>query len=399
MQGLWQTFLKSLKGEWKFIANSRIDWLMLFLFPFLALCLVWSIFSEGQVHNLPIGVLDQNNTALSRKLIRFIDASPNVKVSQNYRSKLEMEQDLYQTKTYATLIIPKDFSRDIYQAKQSPVSLVVNAQYGTHSGIIQANLESVVKTFSAGIELNIRTKLGMGKKQAMDAIFPIKPEPKMAFNLSINYQQFLASTMIPAILHILATVVGVGILGRELRDKTIEKWFLTVSSGKEKSFLTFLSALIGKLFWYGVIFCSWITIALILINWHSLASISNFLITLLNAWLFMVLSLSIGIFLVLSTMSYRMGLSNAGIITAPAFAFSGITYPIIAMPKIAQIIAIMLPLTHYLKVQVAQLESQQSWYLGVSTALIFLGAILILIFLATLFGLIALKQKHKWGMR
>ncbi|MDP8033334.1 ABC transporter permease [Pasteurella atlantica] len=402
MLSLWRIFVRSAVWEWRIIQRHRIEQVLLILLPALTIGLIWYTFSASQVRNLPIGVIDKDNTTLSRKLISMVDASPNVAVTTHFRDAQEMKLAIQDTEVYATLIIPADFSHRIHQLKVSPVNLVVNAQYGTHSGIIQSGVGSAVRTFSAGIELRLRTKMGMMKQQALDSLIPIKPNVKMAFNQSLNYQQFLASTIIPALLHILATVVGVGVIGRELRHSTLGWWFAGVSKYESEQvprILALFVALKGKLFWHSLIFCTWITIAIILATWHNPPSFENLCITILNGWLLMIISLWLGVVLTVTTMSNRMGLSNAGIITAPAFAFSGVTYPLVAMPKVAQIIATMLPLTHYLQLQIAQIQTQQNWHLGLATSYGFIIAIIIMMILATLFTAIALKRKHRWGMR
>ncbi len=402
MRALWHIFCRSAVWEWRIIARSRVEKVMLFLLPIIAISSIWFTFSAAQVHNLPIGVLDKDNTMLSRKLIQTVEASPNVAIAVRYRSAQEVPIDLRNTDVYATLIIPKNFSRHIHQLKPSPVTLVVNAQYGTHSGIVQAGVSDAVRTFSAGTELRLRKKMGMSDKQARAALMPIKPNVKMAFNLSLNYQQFLAATVIPALLHILATVIGVGVIGRELRDKTLGRWFWGVSRTDiihTPRFLALFIALIGKLFWHSVIFCFWISVTLLLVTRLEHPPIANIGVTILTGCLLMILSLWLGVILTTMTMSKRMGLSNAGIITAPAFAFAGITYPLVAMPHSAQLIAKALPLTHYEQLHVAQIEMHQAWQSGLPTTYGFIIAIVIMMLLATILTAIALKRKHRWGMR
>lgn len=366
MRALWRIFYRSAAWEWRVIARSHIEKVMVFLLPMIAIGSIWFTFSAAQVHNLPIGILDKDNTSLSRKLIQTIDASPNATVVARYRNHQEMQTDLRNTDVYASVIIPKGFSRHIHQLKPSPVTLVVNAQYGTHSGIVQSGISSAVRTFSAGIELRLRKKMGMSHKQAMNALIPIKPNAKMAFNLQLNYQQFLAATVIPALLHILATVIGVGVIGRKLRDKTIGTWFWGVTRSDithTPKFIAILVALFGKLFWHTLIFCFWISLTLLLVAKTEHPPIGNMVVTIVTGCLFMMLSLWLGAILTLMTMSKRMGLSNAGLITAPALAFSGVTYPIVAMPYSAQLIAKALPLTHYEQLQIAQIEMHQPYHI------------------------------------
>ncbi len=402
MRALWRIFYRSALWEWRIIFRSPIEMLMLFLLPALTITAVWFTFSNSQARDLPIGVLDKDNTSLSRKLINTVDASPSIAIEKHYRNAQEMQHDLHTDKMYAALIIPKDFYRTFKQLKQSPVQLVVNSQYGTHSGIIQVGVGNAIRTFSAGAEMRLREKMGMSETQAKASIIPLFPHSKMAFNISLNYQQFLASTVIPALLHILATVVGVGIIGRELRNKSIGRWFWGVSRYEIENVPTFFAlmiALLGKLFWHGIVFCLWMLTILFLANGLEHPPLTNILLTVWNAWVFILLSLWLGVFLTTASMSKRLGLSGAAMITAPAFAFSGITYPLMSMPPIAQTIASALPLTHYLKIQSGQIQMQQHWQLALPATYALLLALCVMITLATIFTFIALQRKERWGRR
>ncbi|PID63358.1 MAG: hypothetical protein CR974_02100 [Gammaproteobacteria bacterium] len=402
MWTLWRVFWRSASWEWRAIVRHRLLRAMLLWVPAIAVGFVWYTFSASQIHDLPVGVLDKDRSTLSRQLLRLVDASPSVAIGEHYRDGQEMQAALRGSQVFGVLVIPQDFSRRVKRLQSSPVKLVVNAQFGTHSGIIQSGVGSAVRTFSAGIELKLRQKMGMSRQQARAAITPIFPDSKMAFNLGLSYQLFLASTIIPALLHVLATAVGVGAVGRELRGHSIGRWFTLVSGHSDKHmprFLLMWAALMGKLSWHLLAFTLWISVALILganyhhPDWHALG------ITALNAFLLMALSLWLGVFLSASVMSMRMGLSNAALLTAPAYAFSGITYPIVAMPKAAQTIAMLLPLTHYLNLQIAQLQTPIGWRAALPVTYGFVLAVLAMIVLGTLTSLRALRHTHRWGGR
>ncbi|SUO95322.1 ABC transporter permease [Suttonella ornithocola] len=395
IRALWRIFWRSAFLEGRALLNNTTDRIMLTLLPALAVGFIWYSFSSAQVHALPIGVLDQSHSQLSRQLTRMVDASPNVRIAAQFANQQEAKAALKAVEVFAVLVIPRDFEQHILQMRPSPVVLQVNAQYGTHSGIVQAGVSSAVRTFSGAIEQKVRIKLGL-----TPVLFPIKPDPKMAFNLATNYQQFLAATIIPALLHILATVVGVSAIGRELRDKTLGHWFRGVC-GKEKigRFWAMLAALNGKLFWQMLAFTFWSLLTLMLIENAEKTTLPSLLITAFNLWMMMLVSLWLGVILTTGLMSMRMGLSNAGIITAPAFAYSGMTYPIVAMPKGAQIVAEMLPLTHYLRLQVAQMETHVPWQSALSTTFGFLIAVSVMAILSILLTLRALNRRHRWGTR
>ncbi len=88
-------------------------------------------------------------------------------------------------------------------------------------------------------------------------------------------------------------------------------------------------------------------------GWHPVGSVGWTLFALV---VFLALSIALGAFVSALTRSLRTALSATGFITAPAFAFGGVGFPLVAMPLLAQMWASLLPYTHYIRVQMEQLQ-------------------------------------------
>ena len=112
-----------------------------------------------------------------------------------------------------------------------------------------------------------------------------------------------------------------------------------------------------------------------------------------------VLSLAAGAALAGITLSLRTALSGTGLLSAPAFAFSGVGFPLLAMTGSARGWALAMPYTHY-----AQLQMEQ-WQMGAPVAQslpVVCGlmlAALVLLALASAGLLRGLRRPDKWGGR
>jgi len=222
---LIEAFLRSAAYERRFLTKNQWDLSMVVWIPLATVLLIWWIFSQTQITDLPIGIIDQDNSAMANTAVRYLEASPTLTVRQLYYSQAEAETAILQRDIYAVVTIPEDFSRHILSNTPAPLTLQVNAQYGTHSGIIQTSVQAVASTLSAGVEIQRLVKQGVVPSQTATTYAPISIQRISLFNAATNYQQFLASTVIPALLHILAMVVGATTIGRELRDKNISRWY------------------------------------------------------------------------------------------------------------------------------------------------------------------------------
>ena len=405
-------FLRSAAYERRFLSKNPWDLAMVIWIPLAAVLLIWWIFSQTQITDLPIGVIDQDNGPVANTAVRYLEASPTLMVKQLYASESDAEAAILQRDIYAVVIIPEDFSRNILSGKPAPLVLQVNAQYGTHSGIIQTSVQSVAGTLSAGVEIQRLIKQGMAPSQAAIAYSPISIQRISLFNAATNYQQFLASTVIPALLHILAMVVGATTIGRELRDKKIGHWYdvitnndeKTVTSGKDTkhkqaSISILLFGLLGKYFWPMMAYSLWSMLAIWFAAPQESVAIGSIIATYIGLLLLMMLSFFLGAILTLNSFSLRMGLSSTGFISAPSYAFAGVTFPYIAISDNAQHWSDVLPLTHYLKLHIAQLQMHAPAAVSLPIVYGLTLATMITMLLTTLLTKRALAHPERWGAR
>lgn len=434
-------FIRSAAYERRFLSKNPWDFTMVVWIPLLTVLIVWWIFSQTQITDLPIGVIDQDNSPIANTTVRYLEASPTLTVRQLYYSNAEAQAAILQRDVYAVVIIPENFSRHILSGKPAPLILQVNAQYGTHSGIIQTSVQAVAGTLSAGVEIQRLVKKGMAPTQAAIAYSPIKIQRISLFNAATDYQQFLASTVIPALLHILAMVIGATTIGRELRDKNLGHWchFISMDS-TDKTLLTknkttsaletaqtntqannsqyvnhkrtlpnkqieqvsvvvLLFGLLGKYFWPMLAYSVWAMLALWLARPQESVAIGSILATYASLILLIMLSFWLGAIFTLSAFSLRMGLSATAFISAPSYAFAGVTFPYIAISSSAQHWSDALPLTHYLKLHVDQLQMHAPAAVSLPIVYWLTIATLIAMSLTALLTKRALAHPERWGAR
>ena len=371
-------FWYSARREWDFLVQNRWDFSLMFWMPIVLIFLVWWIFSKGMAVGIPIAVIDNDHSAQSATIIRYIDATPEVAVVKSLHSAAAAQQAIETTDVMAVVEIPENFSTNLLAGKTSRLLLNVNAQYGTHSGMIQKAVQTAVSTFSAGAEMQRRVAIGEDVTLTKTSYAPIQSQSVALFNTANNYQQFLAVTVVPALLHILSMVIGASTVGRELVDKTLGEWYQSLKSpkfasnyasnhafkpsnpvtlGHEKPKLSLIIAgLNGKLIWAMFAYTLWAAVALTLVMQIFPIRLASVAITYLIFLMFMMVSFWLGVIVTVGTFSYRQGLSFTGFISAPSFAFSGVTFPFLAMSPAAQRWANALPLTHYLNLQTTQLQ-------------------------------------------
>ncbi|MEE2001372.1 ABC transporter permease [Alkalimonas sp. MEB108] len=386
-------FRRSLRRELTHLQQDKGDHVLTFwLLP--ALCLfVWWIFSAGQPEQLPIAVLDQDRSPLSRQLIRLVDAAPGVAVTLSADDSSIAVDALRKRKVYGLLILPKDLQNTVYQGQSAELVLQLNSQYTTYASTLQRGIQQAIGTAGAAISAERLQRLGVFTDASVATVMPVQVLATPLYNEGPNYEVFLAATLIPALFQILAMVLTVSAIGRELRDGTAQDWLDTANG-------SVVLALCSKLLPYWSILCLygagyvWFFQQLVP---HSYTGSP------LGIWLSFVLmnaaAMAVGVLLVALTRNFRMALSLAGFYSAPAFAYSGQAFPLVAMPELAQYWASILPLTHWLKIY------NQQWLaaapvMAVKTPWLILLSMLVF---ASIAGLVLLKRSgfkpENWGAR
>ena len=389
------SIVQSAQREARRLARSPWDLAMITWVPLLAVALIWWIFSAGVPRGLPIGVQDEDHTALSRQLTRMLDATPGLHVARPVNDSLEAQAALRSTEVYAVVVVPRGFSNEVKQGRVGEVTLLHNAQLGTHSGLIQRDVRAAVGTLSAGVELAARAKRGESALAARVTMDPIHTQLVGLFNVAGNYEQFLALALVPALLHILAMTAGAWAVGRELRDGSLRDWL-----GQSGQPSRTAGALLGKLLW------PWLSLTLVGLlalagftwgrGWHPSGSIAWVAAALA---LLVGLSVALGALLAALTRSLRMALSGVGFLSAPAFAFSGVAYPLLAMPPSARAWALAMPFTHYIALQTGQLQMGAPLRYSAGAMAGLLAATVLAFLLCIPLLQRALTQPGTWGRR
>jgi ABC-2 type transport system permease protein len=311
----------------------------------LALCaLLWWIFSAGTPRDLPVAWLNRDDSSLSRTLARMLDESPGVAL-RPVASEAEAVSLMRERQVYGLVVVPRDFQQRILTGGAATVQWAYNAQFAAHAGTLTRDVRTVVATLSVGTEMLAREKRGAAPVQAAQLYEPIRLKLVTLFNENANYEAFLALSAIPGLAQIFIALAAVVAVGRELRQGTVREWM-------EAAGHSWTAAVAGKLAWpaaafavQGAIFIAFFA------GWRGWAIQGSAPMVVLALAAFIAAYLALGVLLVAATLSLRTALSAAAFITAPAFAFSGQGFPLIAMPPLARAWGEALPLTHYLQLQ------------------------------------------------
>ncbi len=338
------------RREWqRVLADRRSHWLMLYL-PLASAGLMLALFSTRTPRELPITVHDADGSALSRQLIRNLDATPALRVAHQARDLTDGRESVLRGDSYALLAIPADYQRDVLRGAPRPSQFFYNTQLLTAGNLAARDARMAAGTLSLTQAVGRRVLAGQGAPTAIAAASPIATQLHALFNPSLDYARFLGLSVIAALLHIFAVVVGIDATAGELRRSTAGNWFEAAGASPWK-------ALLGKLALHWLWF-SWLGAVIIFVSLRALGvQIAGNAGFLLAGWsLFVAAGLALGAFLSGITANLRVATSVSSLLVSPALAFSGLTFPSVAFPTWVTGWSALLPLTHYLQLQLQQVS-------------------------------------------
>lgn len=333
----------SLRREWARLRADPWDAAMLTAIPVALYLLTWWIFSAGVARELPLVVHDRDHSVLSRQLIRMLDASPGLQVVRSVDNEAEALGMIRARQAFGLVSIPADLQQALRAGRGAGVQWVYNAQFAAHAGAMTRDVRTVAATLSAGIEVQARMGRGAAPDQAGLQREPVRTVTSTLFNENGSYIPSLALPVSFTLLHMFVTLAAVTALGREFRAATVPDW-LAAADGRLGA------ALLGKLLLPCAVFAVHALLLFLLfgvaLGWPVQGSATAMLA---GTALFITACLALGAAIAVFSSSLRAALSASAFITAPAFAFAGQGFPLLAMPPVARLWAESLPLTHYLQ--------------------------------------------------
>ncbi|AFR01831.1 ABC transporter permease [Pectobacterium carotovorum] len=206
--------------EWRALWRDRWGMALALWLPLATMLITWWTLSGAIVRELPIGLVDLDNSTMSRQFARELHASPSFNLNHQFSTVTEGSASLRGGEIYALVVIPRHFERDIRQGTLPTVTAWNNGQFVLIAKVINSSLSLVAGTFNGQIAVVQALAQGAAVPEAKGLAMPIGGQITALFNQNSNYAQFLLNAIIPSIWSILLALYGLNTLAREDRHGT-----------------------------------------------------------------------------------------------------------------------------------------------------------------------------------
>ena len=306
------------------------------------------LFSDGVVRDLPVAVVDMDQTAFSSKVMRMVDAAPVCHVKYRLHTLDEGRELMNKGNIEAIVVLPADLERKVLNNTSPSVAIYINNTNVVKGGALKSGLYTTISTISAGIKVQVAMKKGEPLEQAIEKARPVKVNSHLLFNPYGNYSYFLVLGLLPLLAVVFIFLGSVYALGMEFKEGTAGE-FISLSNNRIGV------AMVGKMLPYTILFFLDMMIMNIFLIRFLGTPVNGNLFTILLSEILLIISYQLLAVLFLKlTANLRLSLSLGSAYTMMALTFSGLTFPSMAMPALAKLFSLVFPYTFWLHIFMSQ---------------------------------------------
>ena len=314
------------------------------VFPLLVVLFFTSVLDDGQPVNLPIAVVDQDNTSTTRSLTRRLDSFQNTKVVAHYPTLSEARTAIQENKIYGFLYIPKGTTDKLLASRQPKISFYYTMTSISAGAMVMKDLKTISTLGSAAVGQATLQARGMTDRQIQTLLQPIRVDLHQIANPWTNYNVYLTTMIVPGLMMLFMFLITAYSLGTELKFGSSNEWLRMADNN-------ITVALIGKLLpqtiiWLLMVFVYEYYVFGILRFPHEGGAAMLVLLGVMQV----LASQGFGIFAFGLMPSLRMSMSICSLWAMLSFSASGTAFPIMAMDGPIQALSWLFPLRHYFMV-------------------------------------------------
>ena len=323
------------------IYRNRIYGFCMVVFPLLTAFFFTSLLDEGLPQNLPIGVVDQDNSATSRGLVRTLDAFQNSRVVAHYNTFNEARNAVQQSDIYAFLYIPEGTSEKLMAGRQPKISFYYTMTSMMGGSLSMKDLKTISSLGSAAVGQSLMTAKGLTAKQVQTLMQPIVVDTHQIANPEGSYNVYLSTALVPGIMMLFMMLLSAYSLGMELKFDTGKEWLARADGN-------IVVAIIGKFLIHALVFLAVVLLfqAYIygVLHFPRMGNVAHIV---LLCVLQVLASIGFGIFAFGLMPSLRMSMSICSLWAVLSISMAGSAFPIMGMDPPLQALSWLFPLRHY----------------------------------------------------
>lgn len=341
---------KALQRELQRIRKNRRIIFAAVIVPLSSLLFMATIFGDGKIENLPVGIVDCDNSTISQQIIRTINASPITNISPNhiYSNPAEAKQAMQDMDILGYAVIPTNFMEDLYNGSSPTITYYYHNVLLAAGGEINSAFVKALGDISTSLIGERGNLSGIAQAQVESIALPTNGIFTSTYNATLNYGVFLSYPFFFIFFQIFILTFSVYVIGTDMKLEWLE-------SGDG----SILKALAGKMLPYTLVFIlETITANIVFFQFAKIPLSGSFLAINASSILFVVTTIALGAAIISLIPKISIAISIASMVGALGATASGVTFPIENMYPAFEAICSLLPIRNFVETNHSILYNQ-----------------------------------------
>ena len=342
--------------EWHRMTSRRIYLGAAVVLPLFLLLFMTTIFGRGQMVQLPVGIVDADNTATSRSVVRNIAATPTLHVAKHYTDDAEARAAVQRKEVYGYLSIPPRFEESVMRGTGATLCYYYHYALLAVGGEVMSAFETALMPVRMAPIVDEAVALGATEQSIETLLLPMLADDHALYNPSLDYAVYLALPIYYIMLQILVLLVTLYAVGSErkeagassLRSKGVKEFRSEDNSlyAAQSSFS--LKFIVGKLLPYTLIFIGQALLAnVVFFRCEHIPFAGSMALFTFTTVLFVVATQSVAVILYALFPVLSLVISVVSMVGSLGATLSGLTFPLSAMSPVVQWVAKLFPVRHF----------------------------------------------------
>ena len=323
------------------VRKNHIYGFCMVVFPLIVVLFFTTMLDDGVALDLPVGVVDQDNSAMSRGLVRNLDAMQSSRVVYRFANVTEARNAMQEGRVYAYLLIPEGTAEKLLSGRQPKISYYYTMTCLTAGSMAMKDMKTIGTLGSAAVGQSTLAAKGASKEQIKAALQPVTVDAHMIANPQGSYNYSLTTVFVPGILMLFMALLAAYAVGMEMKFDTGKEWLATADDN-------ILVAILGKYIVHALVFL----LVIFLFQYYIFGVLH--VPRLGGVWSIVRLcllqvagGLGFGIFAFGLMPSLRMSMSICSLWSVLSISMCGSAFPIAGMDASLQAMSWLFPLRHY----------------------------------------------------
>lgn len=347
--------------------ENKLSITLAILLPLFSLLFLTTIFGNGQLENLPVGVVDKDNSAESREVIRMVQASPSFNLAQahHYLDENKAREALQNMDIYGYFVIPSNYEKDLYNKKEPVLNFYFHYGMLAVGGEVNRAFTTVLSTYKAHFIAERVIGSGLDESMAKAVVMPVTLKVAAIGNPNLNYTTFISYPFFFVFFQIIILTLIVYTVGKSIQNgiednlhKVLKKVYLLMG-----------------IFLAETLFANFVFFVFLDIPCAS----SPTLVT-ISSVLFVLATISLAMIIAIGIPRMSIAVSTASLVGALGATLSGVTFPLDQMYPLFQWFSYLFPVRYFTEIQ----HNLMYNYIGLEHSWIYFATLLTFVLAALL---------------